>query len=755
MLPLTTFADGACRRCRHSVFPATRSHHRLALALAVVLATQAPFVLADEAHHPRSEASSTISLSDAASSSSAAAPGKPEAAASPDSEPVQGKTLSTIMVYGIGNATKLDGTATATGTYTPLIDIPFSIDAISSKLWREQGAQSLEDAVRNAPGVSVHQGEGNRDEFMLRGVKTKSDFFVNGMRDDTEYFRDLYNLSEVDVLKGPAALLFGRGNAGGVINLVTKKPEARRIREFGVDFGQWDRYRATADLGDRVGDQAAWRLNLMGERAGGFRQFARLRRYGIDPEFAFHLGSDTRLNVGTEHFYERRQTDRGIPSRDGHPVKVDRSRFFGSIHDNDYHARVDALHVRLEHDFSDDVQLRNMLRINRNQREYSNMYPASTVSAEDTLTMKGYRHANTRRTWDDRTELLAGFDTGGIHHQLLAGLQFTLQKGDDVKYSAAKIHDVPLSNPLVPGRYTEFDRNNHAVANETGVYVQDQIDLGQRWKAIAGVRRDRFSVRAHYRDADGTPMAWTRNVDTTWSPRGGLIFKPTKNDSVYVSATRTFTPQGANVALSTKSPEGQELGPERAINYELGNKLKLLDGNLAFTTSVYQLVQSWLTATNADGDLVQTGEARSRGVELALIGHLGHGWDVAANYTRMKTEYTHPTRKVAKGNEEGLIPRNQGSLWATWSTDGHWGLGGGVQGQSASWAKYTNQVRLPGFVRADAMAFYRSGAGPGSYRIQLNVNNLFDAHYYPTANDDNQIMPGAPRSVDLSVRYRF
>ena len=649
-------------------------------------------------------------------------------------------------------------TTTATGTNTPLVDVPQSIQAIPSALLRDQGTQSLAQAVRNSPGISVNMGEGMRDEFYIRGVKTKSDFFTDGLRDDTEYMRDLYNVAHVDVLQGPAALLFGRGGAGGLINLVTKEADRRPVREISIETGSWQHLRGTIDVGGAAGQSAAFRLMAMGEDSGGFRDHYFLHRYAVNPKFSFQVGERTQIDFGVSYLSDRRIVDRGVPSRNGRPVDVPRGTFFGAPDQNMSDGKVGAFNAHITHAFSDDLTLSNSFRATNADREYLNTYAGSSVNDDGEFKMKGYAHNNNRLSYLDRTTLVANFNTGAVGHALLLGSEFSWQRDDDYQTLPSEGSKnlsgrFPLSDPeIAPIAFPYLDRDNHVVGKEFGVYAQDQLSLSEHWKAIVGARWDRFSVDADYRNPEVTPDH-TYNLDTKWSPRAGLIYKPVENDSIYASVTQTYTPQGANIALSRKSPEGANLAPEMAINYEIGNKLDLLDGKLSMTAALFELDLDDVVSEAADGSgtLVSTGKQRHRGVALSVEGALTSHWSVYANCTHLNARITEATEDAEAGARVGLVPRNQFSIWTRYALTPHWGLGGGVHGESDKYASYDNEVVLPKYAVADLMAYYQTE----SYRAQLNFNNVTDKHYFPTASSDNEIMPGTPRSVMLSVGMHF
>lgn len=680
----------------------------------------------------------------------AEAPAAPAAGAG-DSADLR-RTLSTIQVYGVlaPDGYGVDGSTTATGTYTPLIDIPQTLQAIPIQLLQDQGAQSLTDAMRNAPGVSVHQGEGNRDQVVIRGVSTKNSFYLDGLPDDTEHFRDLFNVQEVDVLQGPAAVLFGRGGAGGVINVITKKPLPDRFVNLGLETGSWDLRRATLDANAPLGPNGAFRINLMGEDSGGFRDYAYLHRYGIDPEARFTLGAGTTLELGVERLYDDRLADRGDPSRNGRPVDIDPKTFFGSPTQNFAESNVTGFHARIEHT-SGNLTLRDSFRAVRTNKLYQNLYPGSAVAPDDTLKLTGYRHRHGRTGYFNEAEAEYDAQTGAVKHTLLAGVDFSHEVDNDLKTNAATIGGVLLSNPIVtaPVDFSIPSRANNASGRELGAYAEDQLSFG-RWKALLGVRWSNFEVDARYHLPT---YSQTRRTDTAWSPRAGLIYQPGERDSIYASLTRTFTPQGDNLALSLKTPTAANLAPQTAVNYEIGNKAELFGGRFLFTTALFQLDQNHVNSPdpNDPSQVVQTGAQRTRGLELSGSGNLTERWSLYAGYARLEAKIFNATTDGPAGAQVPLVPDEQFSLWLRYKPDEHWGFGGGVVASSSTWVGFDNTVALPGYVRADAMASYQ-GRG---YRVALNLNNVFDARYWPTANGNNQLMPGEPRNVMLRLELQL
>lgn len=691
--------------------------------------------------------------------------------ANPTGKRTTGPTqLESISVTGTRDQPvyNLPSTNTATGTSTPTLDTPFSIQAIPSTVLHDQGVTTLRDAMRDAPGVSVNHGEGNRDEFVIRGVDTKSDFFVDGLRDDSEYFRSLYNISHVDVLQGPAALLFGRGGAGGIVNLVTKKAERRDIRNLTLEGGSWNQLQATADVGGAAGEWSAFRLMGMTNHSNGFVDHDFVHMYAFNPEFSFQPDDRTKMDFSFAYSNDRRLAYRGLPSdaATGKPVDVKRSLFIGSIKDNRVEQRVTTGRFRIQHTVNDHVEVRNAFLVTRNNRRYENAYAGSSVDANGNFTMNAYNHLGTRLSYLDRLDAILKFETGLLRHQVLTGLEYSWQSDNDFEFQQSKtpgtctpgsnttkaIGTGNLANPLVASLdgLDCMSRLNHLTANELGLYAQDQIALGEHWLGILGVRWDLFNAKGRY---NLPTLTKTNKTDAKWSPRAGIVYKPIENDSVYVSVSQTFTPQAANLALSQKTPAAANLAPQKAVNYELGNKLELVNGKLALTAAVFQLDLKNTSSIdpNNTGNLIPIGRQRNRGIQVSAEGALTTKWSVYAGYTYLDAKITQGDSKTRSGAVVGLVPNNQFNLWSTYRLTENWGFGGGLNGASGRYASVSNKVKLGSFVTGDLMAYYEAA----HYRVQLNFNNIWDERYFATAGGDDQNVPGAPRNAMATLYLYF
>ena len=644
---------------------------------------------------------------------------------------------------------RTDESSTATKTATPLRDIPQTLTVVPRELLLDQNAQSVADALRNVPGVTIAQGEGNRDQIVMRGNATNSDFFVNGIRDDQERFRDLYNVQSIEVVQGPAAVLFGRGGAGGVVNLTTRTPMRGMPSDVRVEFGSHDRKRGTAQIEMPLGSKAAFRLSAMGEDSGGFRDGYFLRRYGVNPTVRIDLSGATTVTLGFEHLSDRRLADRGIPSQAGRPVVVNPEQFFGSTSQNDAQSGVDSLSATVEHGFGSGLRLRNSVLAGRYDKVYQNVYPGSAVSAAGTFSLAAYRQENNRTNVFNQTDLMYAATVGRTTHSLLVGVEAGHQFQDEQRHIPPTMANVLVSRSDRNANFTAASRaiDRHASSDIFGVYAQDQITLTPRWKAVIGARLDRFSVSVDDH-MPGAPDLSSR--DTPMSPRAGIIYQPTNSAAIYTSYSYAFLPSGQTLGLAANTAE---LDSENAKNYEVGAKLDLLDRRLAVSAAVFRLDRNNVKNTDPTDParLVLTGQQRTDGVSVSAAGNLAARWKVYGGWAHLNARIVADTAAAPAGRTVGLTPRSQLTLWSTYDLSKRWGAGGGILSQSRMFTSFSNQVELPGFTRLDGVVYYRLKG----YRIGINAENVLNTSYYATAHNDNNISPGAPRNVHFTLSAAF
>jgi catecholate siderophore receptor len=679
-------------------------------------------------------------------------------------------TLPQVTVSG--QAERADGpvtgyratrSATFTKTDTPLKEVPAAVTVVPADLMKDQAMQSLADVFRYVPGATAHQGEGNRDQVVLRGISTTADFYVDGIRDDAQIFRDLYNLERVEVLKGPGGMVFGRGGAGGVVNRVFKRPSFGRIAEAEFTVGSHSQLRGSVDVGNKINDAAAWRLNAMAEKADSFRNGADMKRYAINPTLTLVPSAATTITLGYEHLHDDRTADRGVPSRGGRPFNTNPSTFFGNADQSRARSTVDGVSAVLEHDLGGGLQLKNSFRATHYDKFYQNVYPDNAgvgVNGSGNLSLAAYNNANQRTNIFNQTDLTAKVNAGGFEHTLLAGVELGHQDSSSKRNTgffgplpSDNIKSVPASAPFAV--VTRFqprttDADNHVKADVAAIYLQDQIALSKEWKVLAGLRYDRFKVDFDDQRTLVTPTDLSR-TDTGFSPRLGLIWSPNSASTYYASYSYAMLPSGEQLSLA---PNTADLAPEKAKNFEIGARWDLLP-KLSLSAAVFRLDRDDVRSPDPvnTGFFVKTGQQRTEGVELGLQGNVTRDWEVFAGYAKLDGRITKTTNSATAGNKIQLVPDHTLSLWNKVVLSGGWSAGLGVVYQSESYAAFDNKVLLPAFTRADGALYY--AFADGKTKLALNVENLFDKKYYPTADGNNNITPGAPRNARLTLTTAF
>jgi catecholate siderophore receptor len=493
-----------------------------------------------------------------------------------------------IIVYGRPDGYDIEQTPTATKTQTPLVDVPQTVTVISREQLDDQGIESLGQALRFVPGVVLGQGEGHRDQVSLRGQSTTADFFVDGIRDDAQYYRPLYNIERVEVLKGANALIFGRGGGGGVINRVSKAPEFEHLRGSvagGIDtFGAWS---LAADLGAPLADVIGMRLNATYEAFNNHRQDYDGHFLGVTPTLGAHLGEATTLSLTYEYAEDRRLTDRGVPSLGGVPLEGYDKTLFGSPDTNRSEVTAHLAHARLDHEFSDSLSANLTLHYATYDKFYANIFAGSSVNASNQVTLSGYDSGTDRQNLIAQGNLVWKGEIGAIGHTLLLGFEAGDQDTEADRHNAtfpdgASVTLAPrLTLPAI--LFPALSTASRTDVRTLSGYIQDQLDIGQHVKLVAGLRYDHFRIAA----TNLVTAAEARRSDGKWSPRLGLILKPRENVSVYTSYAISFLPQSGD-QFTTLDATQATLAPEKFENLEAGVKWDVSEA-LAFTLAAYRL----------------------------------------------------------------------------------------------------------------------------------------------------------------------
>lgn len=657
-------------------------------------------------------------------------------------------------------------TSTATKTNTLLRDVPQAISVITNELIKDQSVRSIGDAVRYVPGVGISQGEGNRDALVFRGNRSTGDFFTDGIRDDVEYYRDLYNIERVEVLKGANGMIFGRGGSGGVVNRVSKQANWNPTNEFSFQGGSFNLKRMTADVGYVINDMAAVRLNALYEDAGSFRDGVSMERLGIFPTVTLKPTHRTKIIAGMERYHDDRTADRGITSFMGRPVDVDRSQFFGDPRRSYANVDVLAFNSLIEHKFDTGVTLQNRTNYATYDKFYQNVF--ANGGLDDVLnevSLGAYSNATKRENVFNQTNLLYSLNTGPIAHTLMAGIEVGRQETHNRRATglfnnslAMTSLPVSFSNPIthVPitfrtrngGRDGDVDALNRSVVNVTSLYIQDQIEIIPQLQAIVGVRYDLFEV--DFQQKNGL-REHLKTRDDLIAPRFGLIYKPITPVSFYATYSQAYVPRAGD-QLTALNVTTETLKPEKFTTLETGVKWDIRP-DLAFTAAVYQLDRTNVINSVVGGQTFLTKGQRTEGVEVSLSGQLTSNWSVMGGYAYQVGEITSDIQGVAKkGASVAELPRHTFSMWSRYDITPSIGAAFGVIHRDSMLASLTNRVTLPDFTRVDAALFTQFTK---SFRGQLNIENLFNTKYFASAQNDFNIAPGSPIAIRATLIANF
>jgi len=659
--------------------------------------------------------------------------------------------LPMVTVQTAASSDPLHGTSSATKLDVPLRDVPQSVQIVDKELIRAQGAVDMKDVLRNVSGVSPSQGEGRRDQFYIRGFDATRDTLLDGMRDDSLYFRDLGNVERIEVLKGPAAVLHGRGSAGGVINRVTRKPVKTPVREVTLSGGSENFRRFDLDLGGAAGEQAAFRLTGAYEAGDNYRDVVHSERAVLAPSIAWTAGRDTSFLLQTEFLHQNRTPDRGIPSVNGVPADVPVGNFYGERYD---YAKTDAQNARfnVEHVVNDKLTLRNNFQYSKLKLDAINTRTLGLAATNTQVRRQITYFPQDQSNFLNQTELAYQLNAGGIRHALLTGIELGHQKSGRL-VRAATATPVSLQAPQQLMAMPDLASlpvtiDNDFKADTVAWYAQDQVSFNEQWKMLAGVRADRFKQEQKDRR---TGLVQDR-TDSVWSPRIGVVYQPSQAHALYANVSRSFLPVGNDFFYGGK--DFAQIKPVESLQKEIGDKSEWFGGRLQSTVSLYEITQRNV-ATKDPSDpsgvrQVQTGEQRSRGLEVDLTGNLAQGWKVFANATVNHARITQ-SNNYKVGNRPANIPKHAAGLWSNYELGQGFTIGAGAFYVGDRFAVEDNAVRLPSYVRLDAMLGYKGR----NWEAGLNLNNLADKVYYESANNNFQIQPGAPRSVMAYVRVKI
>lgn len=650
---------------------------------------------------------------------------------------------------------------TATRTDTPLIQVPQSVEVVTQKVIEDQRAIRVEQALRNVSGVAlgdVGQSGIAADVAYCRGFPCG--YFKNYLRNEDQNqsltFRDISNIQRLEVLKGPASVLYGRSQPGGIINILTKQPQAERYASIDQIIGNYNYYRTMIDVTGPLNESKTllFRINGAYENTESFRDIVRGQRYFVSPVFTWLAGNNTTITVEGEYIRDRRTPDFGIPAIGRGLASLPDSRFLGERFDTMAFEEARA-GLTVEYRFNSSWRIESRFRMDRSTATAYRTVAAGLLPDNQTMARFIFDQLAPVSSYYWRNDVIGKFSTGSIGHNLLAGAEIGRQYASydqaAALSSAINIFDPVYDAPVPVLNRTPF---SHSFANAIGWYAQDQISLLDNLHVLIGARGDYFYQHSNVAGAE------TKAEDFAFSPRVGVTYLPIPQLSLYANFTRSFIPNFGPFTAARN-----QFDPSMGTQYEAGAKVDIVPGRLTSTVAVYRLTKTNVLAvdpTAGAGFFVQTGEQRSQGVEVDVTAQLMPGWKVIATYAYTDAHITADTT-VPVGNRIPLVARHTGSFWTTYDlqTGPLKGLGAGiglfaVGGRAGDLA---NSFGLPGYVRTDAALYYRK---PEIFirtnlLAQLNVQNLLDQDYFYSGGQGrgSAAFPGAPTTVLGSVKLEF
>ena len=659
-------------------------------------------------------------------------------------------------------------TVNALRTPTPILDVPQSVSIVSADAITARGFNSIGEVINYLPGVTTSQGEGHRDAVVFRGVRSTADFYIDGMRDDVQYFRPLYNLEQVEVLRGPNALLFGRGGTGGVLNRVTKKAQLDddfMAAQLSVDsLGEMG---GQVDTNKVLSDSVALRINAMLERLDNHRDFYDGDRLGFNPTLRIDRG-DSRIDLSYEFVDHQRFIDRGIPTgSNGRPIEAFENIVFGDADINTTGLKAHLWRLGLQHAFSESLKGNVSAFYGDFDKLYQNFYTASYNQAEspDVVTLDGYVDTTQRKSTIISANLISESTLGGLNHTLLAGVEFIDTTSDQDRWNTywdttqddRETFSISRNlgvlggsgiNALGDVATNRFDQDindeTRVSIDVTSFYLQDELELADQLRLVAGLRYDSFDI-AVFNVVSNERRA---RKDSEVSPRLGLVYKPIKAISVYVSYSESFLPRSGE-QFANINGNNDKLGPNTFSNREIGVKYDFASG-LSFTAAMFEIEQRSPQVADNDPSTLDVIESDIEGFELQLQGRVNDTWSVSAGYSSLDGE------QVNRQGPTGLTPRelpdSMFSIWNQFYVFDRLSVGLGLTHQSESFIDNGNTAVLPSYTRIDAAVSYDLS---NDTTIQLNIENAMDELYFPNAHSTHQVSVGAPINVRLSINTAF
>ena len=670
-----------------------------------------------------------------------------------ENEDVNDKNIEEVVVKG--NVLYSDQ-VNALKTPVPILDVPQTVSIVTDVDIRKQGFREIGDIIRYTPGVNTSQGEGHRDSVVFRGVRSTADFFQDGVRDDVQYYRSLYNIEQVEILRGPNALLFGRGGTGGIINRVTKKAvvgETFTAHDVGIDsFGAAD---IALDTNFQLENGAALRINLHSDSLANHRDHYDGNRVGFNPTMTLKLSPETTVFLSYEYADHERFIDRGIPTINGSPDESLSDIVFGNSSANVQTLEATIMRAQVEHTLSDTSKANFSFTSSSFDKLYQNIYASGYDGT--LVTMDGYYDPTERDNTIMSANLVNELSLGGVVHTLLIGAEFIQTDNENLRYDANWLttnDDNEIFNITRPMDFTvnsggvataldyvtKLNRQTASDISVTSIFIQDQIDLSDNWKLMVGGRLDDFDITV---DDIKNGTSESRN-DNTFSPRAGVIYKPQENVSLYLSYSESFLPRSGE-QFKALSATSARLDPDVFESKEIGMKVALNE-NISLNAAYFDSEQ---VRAERDNDTGETSEVRGLtvdGFEIELKGRVVDNLNLAIAYSDLSGE-------TSSGGIPREIPEHTLSAFVAWEVNEKLSVGLGLTQKGESKIKdNTPGLVLPEYTRVDLSAYYQVAP---NLSVQMNVENLMDELYFPHSHSTHQASVGESVNSRVSLRWTY
>tara|TARA_Y100001958_G_C21240603_1_gene568169 strand:- start:920 stop:2980 length:2061 start_codon:yes stop_codon:yes gene_type:complete len=640
-------------------------------------------------------------------------------------------------------------------TPVPVLDVPQTVTIVTDDDIRSQGFREIGDIIRFTPGVNTSQGEGHRDAVVFRGVRSTADFYLDGVRDDVQYYRSLYNVEQVEILRGPNALLFGRGGTGGIINRVTKKAVLGEMfggYDLGVDsFGALD---FAADYNVQTGDNTALRFNIHSDALENHRDFYEGDRFGMNPTVTIALSDKTTVDLSYEYADHERFIDRGIPTINNAPDESLSNIVFGDEDINVTTLEANIMRANVSHKFSETRKGNLAIQSSSFEKMYQNLYASGYDGT--LVTMDGYLDPTERDNFIVSGNIVSEIVTGSVTHTILFGAELINTENKNLRYDTNWSTTNDDNEVFNISRPMDFTVNSAGIATAvnftnslksktesdisvTSLFIQDQMDLTDNVKVLIGGRLDSFDITVDD-IKNGTSESRT---DDRFSPRAGVIYKPQDSVSLYVSYSESFLPRSGE-QFKKLDATAARLDPDVFESTEIGVKVAVTD-TLSFTAAIFDSEQTKATYDNVTGENSEIRGLQVDGIELELRGQVGDKLELAVGYSSLDGT-------TSSGGVAREVPDHTFSLFAKYQVDENFGWAFGVTQQGESHIKDNSTLILPEYTRFDFAAYWNVAE---DLVLRLNVENLTDELYFPHSHSTHQASVGEPLNARVSLTKTF